>query len=568
MNAKPGRASVGEAAVEPAAVVGGPPRRSRLVLEEGSNAAVRVTGVLFLAVMAGHLVWLVNAFNTGSPVMAAVFAAGIAIVDIYALLSIVNSWNVDRPVVTKLPHGEERLLAVLIPTCGEPVEMVTATLRSVLDQQWPRKKLVIVVGDDRNDPAIRRAVRRLRAEYRFFTLHYHVPPTKQSAQRRGEAKAGNLNSCLTYALTVYPSIELVETRDADDLVGSPEFLRYAVGHLLAHPDASFVQTIKRGHVPEGDPFSNQEPVFYERVMPMRQAANATFPCGSGLVWRLEGLKLIGGFPTWNLVEDLQSGFELLRLGGKGLYIPMVGALGQIAPEDLPNLYKQRGTWALDSARLLIWKNPLVVRGLIWRQRLQFFELNFSYVASFAVLCFIASIIGSLVASAYPTTGGAAEFMVATALLALASEGYYRMKAGHVSYRDQWRSRQVWTGLMYVYMASFFRALAYGPNRKPRYVVTRKHPIGGWHWKPILPQLLTVGALLAAIVYRMGFADAFTAVDAVGVFWALFFVYSLLHIVRLSWFRATGPRTAVIDVGPMPAPPPVLPAEPVAERASA
>jgi cellulose synthase (UDP-forming) len=523
--------------------------------------------VLFAAVMVGHLVWLVSVFNTDSPVMAAVFSAGIAIVDIYAVLSILNSWNIDRPKLRRLPHGEEQLLAVLIPTCGEPVEMVVATLRSVLDQHWPRKKLVVVVGDDRNNPAVRRAVRRLRSEYRLTTLHYHVPPTKQSVRRRGEAKAGNLNSCLTYALTVYPGIELVETRDADDLVGSPDFLRYAVGHLAKHPEASFVQTIKRGYVPEGDPFSNQEPVFYERVMPMRQAANATFPCGSGLVWRLSGLKRIGGFPEWNLVEDLQSGFELLRLGGSGLYLPIVGAVGQVAPEDIPNLYKQRGTWALDSARLLIWKNPLVVSGLTWRQRLQFFELNFSYVASFAVLAFVVSILGSLVFGAYPTRGGAAQFIVATALLATASEGYYRMKAGHVSYRDQWRSRSVWTGLMYVYIGSLFRALLYGPNRKPRYVVTRKHPIGGWHWKPILPQLLTIGALLAAIVYRVGFAGQFTLVDAVGVFWALFFVYSLLHIVRLSWFRnGERARTAIVEVE-LPEDP-ALPPTAVVERAPA
>jgi hypothetical protein len=32
------------------------------------------------------------------------------------------------------------------------------------------------------------------------------------------------------------------------------------------------------------------------------------------------------------------------------------------------------------------------------------------------------------------------------------------------------------------MSSFFRALRYGPSRKPRYVVTRKHSIAGWHWK--------------------------------------------------------------------------------------
>src|SRR4051812_48192894 len=106
MNVAPGSSSVTEAAVDSAAVITGPPRGSRLVLEEGSNAAVRVTGLLFAAVMVGHLVWLVTVFNTKSPVMAAIFTAGIAIVDIYAVLSIINSWNIDRVRLRKLPHGE------------------------------------------------------------------------------------------------------------------------------------------------------------------------------------------------------------------------------------------------------------------------------------------------------------------------------------------------------------------------------------------------------------------------------------------------------------------------------
>ena len=41
-------------------------------------------------------------------------------------------------------------------------------------------------------------MKRFRAESRFFTLHYHVPPGKASPLRQGEAKAGNLNSCLKY----------------------------------------------------------------------------------------------------------------------------------------------------------------------------------------------------------------------------------------------------------------------------------------------------------------------------------------------------------------------------------
>ena len=203
MSVVPGSSSASEAAVEPAAVLTGPRpsgSSSRRAATPRSASPVCSSPLVMLA----HLVWLVTVFNTDSPVMAGVFAAGIAIVDIYAVLSIINSWNVDRPGLRKLPHGEEQMLAVLIPTCGEPVEMVLATLRSVIDQQWPRKKLVIVLGDDRNDPKVRRAVSRLRSEHRSLNLHYHVPPTKRSARRQGEAKAGNLNSCLAYALTVVP----------------------------------------------------------------------------------------------------------------------------------------------------------------------------------------------------------------------------------------------------------------------------------------------------------------------------------------------------------------------------
>jgi cellulose synthase (UDP-forming) len=75
-----------------------------------------------------------------------------------------------------------------------------------------------------------------------------------------------------------------------------------------------VQTIKQAQVSAGDPFNNWEPMFYRGQMLARNAANAVFPCGSGLVWRRSALREIGEFPTWNLVEDVQSGLEALRLG--------------------------------------------------------------------------------------------------------------------------------------------------------------------------------------------------------------------------------------------------------------
>ena len=53
-----------------------------------------------------------------------------------------------------------------------------------------------------------------------------------------------------------------------------------------------------------------------------------------------------------------------------MYLPIVGAVGQHSPEDVPNVYKQRGTWAIDTVRLLLFNRW---RGLDLRQRAQFLE---------------------------------------------------------------------------------------------------------------------------------------------------------------------------------------------------
>ena len=69
--------------------------------------------------------------------------------------------------------------------------------------------------------------------------------------------------------------------------------------------------------------------------------------------------------------DLQSGVEALRRGWRGLYLPIVGAVGQVAPEDVPNVYKQRGTWAVDTVRLMFWGDQ---RGMTLRQRAHFVSM--------------------------------------------------------------------------------------------------------------------------------------------------------------------------------------------------
>ena len=276
------------------------------------------------------------------------------------------------------------MVAVIIPCCGESVPMILRTVVSVLEQDWPAEKLTVVVSDDGHDPALRVALR-------DYPVLYHEPVDRWAPGRDGAAKAGNLNDALAMLDRRIPYLRFVETRDADDELGTTGFLREVVGQLEADAGLAYVQTIKESQVSAGDPFNNRESLFYRGQMLGRNAANAVFPCGSGVVWRREALHDIGEFPTWNLVEDLQSGFEALKRRWRGLYLPIVGAVGQHSPEDIPNVYKQRGTWAIDTVRLLCFNRW---KGLRLRQRAQFLELLLFYFNGFTVCVYVPALICS------------------------------------------------------------------------------------------------------------------------------------------------------------------------------
>ena len=67
---------------------------------------------------------------------------------------------------------------------------------------------------------------------------------------------------------------------------------------------------------------------------------------------------MGGFATWNLVEDLTTSYELLSRGWKGIYFPYRPARGW-RPSTLAGVYRQRFQWCLDTMRLFFWDNPLL-----------------------------------------------------------------------------------------------------------------------------------------------------------------------------------------------------------------
>ena len=495
------------------------------------SAGLRICGAAVIATAAWYLPWLLDNLRQDVIWLAAPFVWSHVVFCLYLLLSIANHWTRCVPPLRPATRGSEDLVGVIVPTCGEPPEMVRSTVRSVLDQDWPLQRLAIVISDDSRSSAVAAMAAELQQRYPAAVVLYNRPPPLGAPERGSAAKAGNLNSALALLDREFPGLRWLETRDADDEVVRPDFLRQCIGQLQHEPGLAYVQTIKQACVAEGDPFDNLTQSFYCGNMYARNAANAVFPCGSGLVWRRSALAAIGNFPTWNLVEDVQSGVDALRAGWQGLYLAIVGARAQHAPHDLANYYKQRGTWALDTLRLLIWGD---LRGLRVRQYLHFAHIGLMYLQSLPLVIFLACPVLGLAFGVFPLEQVDWSYPVHMCPFVLAAELFAAQLCVPATLRSAWRARVLAIGLAPVFIKALVLAICSGVNRKPAYRVTRKVDEVSWHWREALPQLGAAGAITAAaachfVAARPGHYDAASLV------WAAYFLVLLAGFLPLSWF---------------------------------
>ncbi len=510
---------------------------------------IRLAGFLAVASMIWCGPWLLLHLNYDDFWLSVPFAFALSLTMALTAVTFVNEWRRTVPETHPVPVGEEPLVGVLVPTLGEPVSMVVRTVESIFMQAWPANRLVVIVSDDLGSLELEQETERLQSRFPQGRIVYHRPPKRGTPERRGDAKAGNLNSAYDRLIEIEPNVGFIETRDCDDEVVDPLFLRQVVG-LLRHDEAlAFVQTRKTAIVSEGDPFNNLEPIFYEGMLLARHATNAVFPCGSGLVWRRNALESIGLFPTWSLVEDLMSGIEALRLGWKSAYLPIVGAQAQHAPEDIPNVYKQRGTWALDTMRIMFW---LDFKGLGIRQRLQFAQMAIFYLHSLSTILFIFCISVTLFTNTYPFRLEGYEAAIRFWPLVVATELFLVSLKGNRPFESVWRLREMATGLAPVYAVATLRALFGGPDGAYHYKVTLKTDTHRWYWRLTLVQTGLVLLLVAGLTYRVANTTDWSAFDAGLLYLGLLQVIPMAGFVRKSWFGLdparllVGRRTPALD----------------------
>jgi cellulose synthase (UDP-forming) len=249
---------------------------------------------------------------------------------------------------------------VFVTTYDEDLEVLGSTIAAVVAMQYPHETYVL-------DDGQRESVRALSDE---LGVHYLTRDDNRGA------KAGNINAALPCT-----SGEFIAFFDADhapfehflsDLLGYFDDRRVAVAqtpqsyyNLDSFQHAGGVRS--RGQSPW-----HEQSVFYDAILPSKDRWNAAFWCGSGAVIRREALVGIGGVDTRTVTEDMHTTMSLHAAGWRTVYHDRELAVG-IAPDDADAFLGQRLRWTQGAMQILRRDNPLIRRGLTWRQRLSYFS---------------------------------------------------------------------------------------------------------------------------------------------------------------------------------------------------
>jgi cellulose synthase (UDP-forming) len=485
---------------------------------EDRDRRLRAQGLVLFTVATGlaYLAWVVSAINWSHPIVGSLFIGAEVACFVLFLLAGAGAWRLRfKPEETPLT-AEPTSVDVLITVCGEPIAIVARTVAAAARIEW-RGQLRIYVLDDKGNSDVEEVARRCRVFY-YSRVRDNVPC--------GDAKAGNLNFGLSRS-----SGEYVLTLDADQ-VPSPAIVE-RLAPYLSLSKVAFVQSKQSFLVPADDPFYSQDLVFYNTLQHAFDANDSVVSCGSGVLYRRAALDDIGGFATWNLVEDLTTSYELHCRGWKSLYYPYPLAVG-LAPDTVTAVYRQRGQWALDTMRLLYWRNPLTRKTLAWPRRINYFVIGFSYLtAGFIAPMFYAIPVWSYITGETVLSGRELDFALWRTLYFLTMTLALRWL-----FRGQQPGKQfqMLVGLFPVYAVNAIRALKYR-TRKPAYHVNnagrrRKMPAP----LVLLPQALLLGANALGPFIALWLGSASPRVVAANICVSALAIWSLSHVCGAAFRR--------------------------------
>jgi len=315
---------------------------------------------------------------------------------VYVLSIFVNISPLDRKPLP-LPDDRSDLpsVDVMIPTYNEDLSIIETTMVAALNIRYPKDKLRVYVLDDggtdqrimSSDPDKSGSARKRRAL--LTDLCQKHGGNYITRARNEHAKAGNINNALHQT-----DGELVLILDADH-VPTVDILENTVGWFLKDPKMFLVQTPH--FFGNADPIEknletfhrmpSENEMFYKVIQKGLDFWNSAFFCGSAAVLRRKCLMEVGGVVGDTITEDAETALSLHARGYNSAYIdrPMITGL---SPETLGGFIGQRIRWAQGMIQIFLLKNPLLIRGLTFPQRLCYFSSCFFWFFGFARLVFV------------------------------------------------------------------------------------------------------------------------------------------------------------------------------------
>lgn len=416
---------------------------------------------------------------------------------ILTLLFIVNNRNRQYR-LSGGAHSLRPIVDIFLTIKNEDAHIFDITVKAAQAIYYPNKRIYIL--DDGGRKEIEHIAKKYSCEY---MSRYNKDILSY--------KAANMNYGMRNSYGMF-----ILTLDADMIV-DPTILDELLG-FFSDEKVAFISTRPGFNINEKD--FNHENLFYEYMQTGKNAQGVGISCGSGVIYRRSALESIGGFQEWNIVEDLYTSYVLNSHGYKSVYVSQSFTYGD-APTDIGAIYKQRGIWAQDTLRLLIYKNPLFNTGLSFLQRLQYFEIGYSYIVSglFFPLIYIVNIY-SLLANDPIITFGKEWYIL------LRAPSFYMSLLMFGTLSKGVDSMRMWASLFPVYFSSFIKALLY---KKPVYKVTPKGLKPKRNILLVMPQLSFILAGVGAVLYHFSMYGI-TWVLVINTYWVCVMVYFISAIV--------------------------------------
>lgn len=315
---------------------------------------------------------------------------------LYLMSVCVNANPLNRKPVP-LPRDPAKIpsVDVLVPSYNEPASILEVTLLAALEIRYPKDKLQVYLLDDggtdqfcgHRDPDKAASAKRRRAELQ--ALCQRVGARYLTRPRNEHAKAGNLNNGLAHGsgeLVLVLDADHVPTRDILEMtvgwfVRDPKMFLVQTPHFFVNPDPVEKNLRTFGYMP------GENEMFYKVIQKGLDSWNGAFFCGSAAILRRSCLDEVGGFRGDSITEDAETALALHAAGYNSAYIerPMISGL---APESLDGFIQQRIRWAQGMVQIFLLKNPMIIRGLTFPQRLCYTSSCFFWFFPFARLAFI------------------------------------------------------------------------------------------------------------------------------------------------------------------------------------